>query len=206
MTVNYEFFDQVDAGRRAHPGQAAAGRASGRSRPAGARLCTLKEMAVQLAGFADDRATARRRRARRRADARRQPAGRAARHRGAGLRPGDPDRRRPTTAPKPTEHRAEAGLATASRPATARLPQKDAVKEAKRDADYQPSQESLAKLTPVLTKRWLSPDAWQLDVYERLDGYTALRKALDGAPRRPDPARQGLRACAAAAAPASPPA
>jgi NADH-quinone oxidoreductase subunit F len=36
----------------------------------------------------------------------------------------------------------------------------------------------LEKLTPVLTKRWLSPDAWRLDVYERLDGYTALRKAL----------------------------
>src|ERR671932_1840352 len=42
----------------------------------------------------------------------------------------------------------------------------------------EPSQEALAKLTPVLTKRWLSPDAWRLDVYERLDGYSALRKAL----------------------------
>ena len=41
-----------------------------------------------------------------------------------------------------------------------------------------PSPEVLAKLTPVLTKRWLSPDAWRLEVYERLDGYTALRKAL----------------------------
>ena len=37
---------------------------------------------------------------------------------------------------------------------------------------------SLERLTPVLTKRWLSPDAWRIDVYERLDGYTALRKAL----------------------------
>jgi NADH:ubiquinone oxidoreductase subunit F (NADH-binding) len=37
----------------------------------------------------------------------------------------------------------------------------------------------LEKLTPVLTKRWLSPDAWKLDVYERLDGYAALRKALN---------------------------
>ncbi len=34
------------------------------------------------------------------------------------------------------------------------------------------------KLTPVLTKRWLSPDAWKLTTYERLDGYAALRKAL----------------------------
>jgi NADH-quinone oxidoreductase subunit F len=42
-----------------------------------------------------------------------------------------------------------------------------------------PSQAALAKLTPVLSKRWLSPDAWKLDVYERLDGYTALRKAFD---------------------------
>ncbi|HEY2673875.1 MAG TPA: NADH-quinone oxidoreductase subunit NuoF [Rugosimonospora sp.] len=41
-----------------------------------------------------------------------------------------------------------------------------------------PSQEALAQLTPVLTKRWLSPDAWKIDVYERLDGYAALRKAL----------------------------
>jgi NADH-quinone oxidoreductase subunit F len=41
-----------------------------------------------------------------------------------------------------------------------------------------PSQAALAKLTPVLTKRWLSPDAWKLSVYERLDGYSALRKAL----------------------------
>ncbi|WP_238016317.1 NADH-quinone oxidoreductase subunit NuoF [Dactylosporangium sp. AC04546] len=48
--------------------------------------------------------------------------------------------------------------------------------------DYQPSQESLSKLTPVLTKRWLSPDAWKIDVYERLDGYTALRKALKAHP------------------------
>jgi NADH-quinone oxidoreductase subunit F len=45
-----------------------------------------------------------------------------------------------------------------------------------------PSEGALAKLTPVLTKRWLSPDAWQIDVYERLDGYTALRKALAAHP------------------------
>ena len=36
--------------------------------------------------------------------------------------------------------------------------------------------------TPVLTKRWLSPDAWKLDVYEQLDGYAALRKALKAHP------------------------
>ncbi|MET7398292.1 NADH-quinone oxidoreductase subunit NuoE [Dactylosporangium sp. NPDC005572] len=54
MTVNYEFFDQVNAdsaltlvkqlqnGERPQPTR-------------GTRLCTLKEMAVQLAGFADDR-------------------------------------------------------------------------------------------------------------------------------------------------------
>ena len=45
-----------------------------------------------------------------------------------------------------------------------------------------PSKEALATLTPVLTKRWLSPDAWQLDVYERLDGYAGLRKALAAHP------------------------
>ncbi|MEH0982114.1 NADH-quinone oxidoreductase subunit NuoE [Micromonospora sp. CPCC 205556] len=54
MTVNYDFFDRVDP-------QAAVGvvdelRAGGRPMPTrGARLCTLKEMAVQLAGFADPR-------------------------------------------------------------------------------------------------------------------------------------------------------
>jgi len=54
MTVNYEFFDQVTAdsaldlvkqlqnGERPQPTR-------------GVRLCTLKEMAIQLAGFADDR-------------------------------------------------------------------------------------------------------------------------------------------------------
>jgi len=45
-----------------------------------------------------------------------------------------------------------------------------------------PSKEALATLTPVLTKRWLSPDAWKLDVFERLDGYAALRKALAAHP------------------------
>ncbi|MBA3488659.1 MAG: NADH-quinone oxidoreductase subunit NuoF [Longispora sp.] len=38
------------------------------------------------------------------------------------------------------------------------------------------------KLTPVLTKRWLSPDAWKLATYERLDGYAALRKAIAAHP------------------------
>src|SRR3954454_18724969 len=45
-----------------------------------------------------------------------------------------------------------------------------------------PSKETLARLTPVLTKRWLSPDAWQLPVYERLDGDSGLRKALAAHP------------------------
>jgi NADH-quinone oxidoreductase subunit F len=41
-----------------------------------------------------------------------------------------------------------------------------------------PRPEVLAKLTPVLTRRWLEPDAWRIQTYERLDGYRALRKAL----------------------------
>jgi NADH-quinone oxidoreductase subunit E len=54
MTVNYEFFDKVDA-------EAALGlvkQLQNGERPLptrGARLCSLKEMSVQLAGFADDR-------------------------------------------------------------------------------------------------------------------------------------------------------
>lgn len=54
MTVNYDFFDKVDP-------ETAVGvvdelRAGGRPMPTrGARLCTLKEMSLQLAGFADTR-------------------------------------------------------------------------------------------------------------------------------------------------------
>jgi NADH-quinone oxidoreductase subunit F len=33
-------------------------------------------------------------------------------------------------------------------------------------------------LTPVLTKRWLSPRSWTLRTYEELEGYQGLRKAL----------------------------
>jgi len=33
-------------------------------------------------------------------------------------------------------------------------------------------------LTPVLTKRWLSPESWALHTYQRLEGYQALRHAL----------------------------
>ncbi|WP_100447795.1 NADH-quinone oxidoreductase subunit NuoF [Glycomyces xiaoerkulensis] len=45
-------------------------------------------------------------------------------------------------------------------------------------APSRPREDVLSKLTPVVTKRWLSPGAWKLDVYEQLDGYKALRKAL----------------------------
>jgi NADH-quinone oxidoreductase subunit F len=45
-----------------------------------------------------------------------------------------------------------------------------------------PTRAALERLTPVLTKRWLSPDAWQIGEYERLDGYRALRKALAAHP------------------------
>jgi NADH-quinone oxidoreductase subunit F len=42
----------------------------------------------------------------------------------------------------------------------------------------QPSAAVLGKLTPVLTRRWSNPNAWRREVYESLDGYKALRKAL----------------------------
>jgi formate dehydrogenase iron-sulfur subunit len=45
-----------------------------------------------------------------------------------------------------------------------------------------PSAEALAALTPVLTKRWTNPDAWKIGVYERLEGYLALKKALAADP------------------------
>ncbi|QOC94100.1 NADH-quinone oxidoreductase subunit NuoE [Micromonospora craniellae] len=54
MTVNYDFFDGVDPQRAV--GLVDELRAGGRPTPSrGARLCTLKEMSVQLAGFADER-------------------------------------------------------------------------------------------------------------------------------------------------------
>jgi NADH-quinone oxidoreductase subunit F len=37
-------------------------------------------------------------------------------------------------------------------------------------------------LTPVLTKRWLSPRSWTIRTYEQLEGYTALKKALTAHP------------------------
>ncbi|HEY3258961.1 MAG TPA: NADH-quinone oxidoreductase subunit F, partial [Pseudonocardiaceae bacterium] len=37
-------------------------------------------------------------------------------------------------------------------------------------------------LTPVLTKRWLSPRSWTLRTYRQLEGYTALPKALKAHP------------------------
>jgi NADH-quinone oxidoreductase subunit E len=54
MTVNYEFFDGVEPGRAVDIVERL--RAGERPMPSrGARLCTLKEMAVQLAGYADER-------------------------------------------------------------------------------------------------------------------------------------------------------
>jgi len=54
MTVNYEFFDQVDPDSAVHVVDQL--RAGQRPQPTrGARLCTLKEMALQLAGYAEPR-------------------------------------------------------------------------------------------------------------------------------------------------------
>lgn len=54
LTVNYEFFDRVQADDAVRMVEEL--RAGGRPQPdRGARLCTLKEMSVQLAGFADER-------------------------------------------------------------------------------------------------------------------------------------------------------
>ncbi|NYT93218.1 NADH-quinone oxidoreductase subunit NuoE [Salinispora sp. H7-4] len=54
MTVNYDFFDNVDP--KTAVGVVDELRAGNRPTPSrGARLCQLKEMSVQLAGFADER-------------------------------------------------------------------------------------------------------------------------------------------------------
>ncbi|WP_037345874.1 NADH-quinone oxidoreductase subunit NuoF [Sciscionella sediminilitoris] len=39
-------------------------------------------------------------------------------------------------------------------------------------------------LTPVLTKRWTEPGSWSIETYRRLDGYTALPKALRASPEQ----------------------
>jgi NADH-quinone oxidoreductase subunit F len=39
-------------------------------------------------------------------------------------------------------------------------------------------------ITPVLTKTWLSPKSWTLETYRKLEGYTALPKALKGTPEQ----------------------
>lgn len=57
MTVNYEFFDQVDPDSAI--GVVEQLQQGGRPQPSrGARLCTLREMSRQLAGYSDDRADA----------------------------------------------------------------------------------------------------------------------------------------------------
>jgi NADH-quinone oxidoreductase subunit E len=54
MTVNYDFFDKVDPDTAVHVVEQL--RDGQRPMPTrGARLCTLKEMALQLAGYADER-------------------------------------------------------------------------------------------------------------------------------------------------------
>jgi NADH-quinone oxidoreductase subunit E len=54
MTVNYEFFDKVDV--ETALGVVTQLQEGARPKPSrGARLCTLKEMAVQLAGYAEER-------------------------------------------------------------------------------------------------------------------------------------------------------
>jgi NADH-quinone oxidoreductase subunit E len=54
MTVNYEFFDRVDPDTAVHVVDQL--RAGQRALPTrGARLCTLKEMSLQLAGYAEPR-------------------------------------------------------------------------------------------------------------------------------------------------------
>ncbi len=37
-------------------------------------------------------------------------------------------------------------------------------------------------LTPVLTRRWLSPRSWSIETYEQFEGYSALRTALAADP------------------------
>ena len=58
MTVNYDFLStRPTPEARGRAWSSSCAPASGRCPAAGARLCTLKEMSMQLAGFADDRAT-----------------------------------------------------------------------------------------------------------------------------------------------------
>ena len=119
MTVNYEFFDQMQP-RTARSTLVKQLQNGERPQPTrGARLCTLKEMSVQLAGFADDRGDAARRRPGGRAD----PAGnRLAERYGIAVPGFDPEtpigKKAEEARGRPTTRRRRPP--TASRPATAR--------------------------------------------------------------------------------------
>ena len=155
---------------------------------------------------------------------------------GAGPRPSSrPPPARPSTADPPDEPSSGAGegLPTAaSDPAADQSPDKEpepAQASSAGSRRAQPERESACRadgpadahepraqdqaqgeltvpLTPVLTKRWLSPRSWTLETYEQLEGYQGLRKALTT--MTPDEVITWSRtpACAAAAAPASRPA
>ncbi|MGW0432432.1 NADH-quinone oxidoreductase subunit NuoE [Micromonospora sp. NPDC003197] len=138
MTVNYDFFDGVDPNTA--QGVVDELQAGGRPMPTrGARLCTLKEMSLQLAGFADTREGAV-------ADG---PAGeptlrglRLAQQHGiavAGFDPDTPLRRKdaapaaPATAPVSGEaKKAEAAGVAANRPASDAKPAGDSAVEQER--------------------------------------------------------------------------
>ena len=47
--------------------------------------------------------------------------------------------------------------------------------------------------TPVLTRRWLSPESWSLDTYEQLGGYYALRTGAGRGTRADDRVGEELR-------------
>ena len=195
MTVNYEFFDQIT--RTARSTLVKQLQNGERPQPTrGTRLCTLKEMAVQLAGFADDRGDAL-------ADgpageptlaATGSPSGSASRCR---LRPETPIGQKDEPQRRSRPSHAEGGLgrkpAGDARAASAvrrrKLTQLQ-VLEADAGAD-----QALAVARRVEARR--------LRAARRLHARCARRS---GAPGRADPAGQGLRACAAAAAPASRPA
>ena len=141
MTVNYDFFDDVDPQTRARAWSSEL-QAGERPMPTrGARLCTLKEMSLQLAGFADERDGAVADGVAGRADPARRCAGRSSTaSRWPDFDPNTPIRSKAEAdaaaeasharPPSAAASGGQAAPATASRPATRPMPQERNLKEA----------------------------------------------------------------------------
>ena len=167
MTVNYEFFDRVDAADRARLVDELRA-ASGRCRPGAPGSARSRRWRSSSPASPTRARRGRRRpgRASPRCAATAWPSSTASRCR---LRPEHPDHARRARS-RPGTKAGPPPSPPGRKPGGRRRPRKDGQVRRR------------PKLTPVLTKRWLSPDAWRLDVTSGSTATAALRKALAAHP------------------------